>query len=177
MIQAAKEDLRELWDAADYKASVFGEFNFEWTFRDMNPPESLKQISPELYDQQVAMVEKTFARAVELQTQELAEQFGNLVAHLAERLQPKEDGKQNTLNATTVENFDAFFGVFEKLNDGSRGHLSELVEKARKVLNGVEVKDLKKDLQRRTSLADEMVKLSQGVDAMLEKKPKRKFKV
>jgi hypothetical protein len=49
---AARRRLGSLYDAGDYPASLDGLFDVQWDFPAFEPPNYLRQLSPELYEQE-----------------------------------------------------------------------------------------------------------------------------
>jgi hypothetical protein len=84
--QAARRRLGDLFDAADYPVSLIGLFAIEHDYPSVEPPDYLRQLSPELYEQECRRVQARFDEAVQLAEQAFLEELSKLVSHLGERL-------------------------------------------------------------------------------------------
>ena len=86
MIDQARERLGDLFDAGDYATELREQFGIEWDYPSVEPPEYLLRVSPQLYYSECARVQTRFDEAVQLAEQAFADELGQLVSHLAERL-------------------------------------------------------------------------------------------
>src|SRR5207253_408613 len=84
---AARIRLGTLYNPADYPATLRGWFQVEWEFPNVEPPDYLQQLNPELYEQERARVVARFEEAVQLAESAFLDEFGKLVSHLCERIQ------------------------------------------------------------------------------------------
>jgi hypothetical protein len=92
---AARRRLGSLFNAADYPATLRGWFDVSYDFPSVEPPDFLRQLSPQLYQQEAARVAARIDEAVQLAEQAFTEELSKLVSHLMERLSGNEDGKPN----------------------------------------------------------------------------------
>ena len=65
----AREQLGELYNPADYPASLRGLFEVAWEFPSVQPPDYLRQLNPELYEQERQRMQGRFEEAVRLAEQ------------------------------------------------------------------------------------------------------------
>ena len=63
---AARRRLGELFDASDYPVSLIGLFAIEHDFPSVEPPNYLRQLNPELYQQECQRMQARFDEAVQL---------------------------------------------------------------------------------------------------------------
>src|SRR5690606_30836659 len=82
----AREQLGRLYNPEDYPASLEGLFEMTWDWPSVEPPDYLRQLNPELYEQEAARVRQRFEEAVQLAEQAFLEELSRLVSHLTERL-------------------------------------------------------------------------------------------
>ncbi len=77
--EAARQRLGSLYNQSDYPVSLSEEFAVEWDFPNVNAPEYLRRLNPEVYQQQARLVaerfEETVAMAEEAFIQELDRQL------------------------------------------------------------------------------------------------------
>ena len=76
---AARERLGRLYNSSDYPESLRGLFAVAWDFPAVEPPDYLRQLSPELYRQEAARVATRFNEAVQLAEQAFIEELSGLV--------------------------------------------------------------------------------------------------
>ena len=90
---AARQRLGRLFNAADYPPNLDGLFSVSWTFPSVEPPDYLRQLNPELYQQECERVAARFDEAVRLAEQAFMEELQQLVTHLTERLAGQADNR------------------------------------------------------------------------------------
>ncbi len=91
--QGARQRLGSLYDPRDYPDSLGGLFAVTWDHINTEPPAYLRQLSPELYQQEAQRVAARFNEAVQLAEAAFTEELHKLVGHLTERLSGQADGK------------------------------------------------------------------------------------
>jgi hypothetical protein len=107
--------------------------------------------------------------------QALRAAFADVVAHLADRLEPGPEGKPKTFRDSLIANFNEFVESFNARNLADDGELAELVAKARGVLSGVDATDLRKRDGLRAAVARSMAAIKPAVDALVMDKPTRLY--
>ena len=90
---AARDRLGTLFNAADYPTSLCAAFGVQWDFPSVEPPDYLRQLNPELYEQECQRIQDCFNEAVRLAEEAFTAELAKLVSHLTERLSGQEDGK------------------------------------------------------------------------------------
>jgi hypothetical protein len=89
---AARRRLGRLFNGADYPSTLVGLFEASFDFPSVEPPDYLRQLSPQLYAQEASRVTARFEEAVQLAEQAFTDELSKLVSHLTERLAGIEDG-------------------------------------------------------------------------------------
>jgi hypothetical protein len=171
--EAARARLGRLFSEADYPASLTPLFAVEWDFPSVEPPAYLRQISPELYEEERRRVAARFDEAVRLAEAAFREEFAALVEHLSERLTGAEDGRPKVFRNTAITNLQDFFGRFSALNVHSDAQLDELVERARRLVGGHPPQAVRNDDGLRRKVAAGLASVKTGLDALLVEKPRR----
>jgi hypothetical protein len=133
--QAARRRLGSLYNVTDYPDSLVDLFGVSWDFPAFDPPSYLRQVSPELYEQESRRITARFEEAVQLAEQAFTEEFSKVVAHLTERLAGQEDGKPKVFRDSAVENLREFFDRFRHLNVRSSDELDRLVEQSQQIIH------------------------------------------
>ena len=171
--QAARRRLGRLFNAADYPDSLLGLFKIEHDFPSVEPPDYLRELSPELFRQEQSRVAARFNEALQLAEQAFTEELSKLVSHLTERLSGAEDGKPKVFRDSAVENMSEFFERFRHLNVRSNEQLDQLVEQAQRVVRGVEPQALRDNASLRQQVAAQLAGVESALDGLLVDRPRR----
>jgi hypothetical protein len=139
----------------------------------VEPPDYLRQLNPELYEQECRRVQTRFDEAVQLAEQAFLEELSKLVDHLGERLNGNADGKQKVFRDTAVTNLTEFFERFRSLNVHSSEQLDELVQRAQRAMKGVAPQRLRDDGPLRQRLATQLSTVQSSLDGLMVDRPRR----
>ncbi len=170
---AARERLGRLFNSADYPVSLDGLFAVEWDFPSVEPPEYLRQLSPELYRQESQRIAARFDEAVRLAEEAFTAELAKLVSHLTERLSGQEDGKPKIFRDSAIENLSEFFHRFRALNVGSSEQLDQLVNQVQNIVRGVEPQQLRDTQALRQQVATELSGVQAVLDGLMVDRPRR----
>ncbi len=171
--RAARNRLGSLYNDNDYPVSLRGLFELNWDFPSVEPPDYLRQLSPELYRQECQRAQARFDEAVQLAEQAFLEELNKLVAHLGERLSGQADGKPKVFRDSAVDNLEEFFDRFRRLNVRSSEQLDELVQRAQQVVRGVEPQQLRDNVSLRQQVASQLSGVQSALDGLLVDRPRR----
>ncbi len=170
---AAREQLGQLYNPSDYPATLRGLFEVVWDFPSVEPPEYLRHLSPDLYQQECQRVAARFNEAVQLAEQAFFDELAKLVTHLTERLGGTEDGKPKVFRDSAIENLQEFFSRFSHLNVGSSQQLDELVLQAQQIVRRVQPQHLRDSQWLRQRVASELSAVQSVVDGLMVDRPRR----
>jgi hypothetical protein len=170
---AARQRLGRLFNSADYPESLVGLFELSFDFPSVEPPDYLKQLSPQLYEQEAQRASIRFQEAIELAEQAFFDEFAKVVSHLTERLSGQEDGKSKVFRDSAVENLHEFFERFRHLNVRSSQQLDELVSQAQRITRGVEPQALRESTALRQQIATQLSGVQSVLDGLLVDRPRR----
>ena len=170
---SARIRLGSLFDSTDYPSSLAGEFHVSWDFPNVEAPDYLRRLNPELYADQSRRVAERFDRAVEMAEQAFTEQLDGLVNHLAERLSGNDDGKPKIFRDSAVQNFREFFSRFRELSVSSNEQLDDLVQRCESLMDGVQPQQLRNNDSLRRSLATNLSTVQSSLDQLLVDRPRR----
>ena len=170
---AARDRLGTLFNPADYPDSLAGSFGVEWEFPAVEPPDYLRQLNPELYEQECQRMQQRFDEAVQLAEQAFTEELAKLVSHLTERLAGNEDGKQKVFRDSAIANLSEFFERFKSLNVRSNEQLDGLVADAQNIVQGVKPQALRDNEGLRQTVATELSRVQSVLDGLLVDRPRR----
>lgn len=169
----ARERLGDLFDPSDYPTSLIGLFTIEHDYPSIEPPDYLRQLSPDLYEQECRRVQSRFDEAVELAEQAFTDELTKLVEHLTERLSGQTDGKPKVFRDSAVTNMSEFFERFRTLNVRSNYQLDELVGRAQQILGGVEPQQIRDSGALRQQIASQLAGVQSSLDGLLVDRPRR----
>ena len=170
---AARDRLGSLYNPADYPASLIGAFDVTWDFPSVEPPDYLRQLNPQLYEQQCRRIQDRFNEAVSLAEEAFTSELAQLISHLTERLGGRQDGKPKVFRDSAVGNLQQFFSRFGDLNISSNDELDRLVAEAQQVVQGVQPQSLRENATLRQHVATEMSRVQSVLDGMLVDRPRR----
>lgn len=168
----AAQRLGRLFDPADYPVSLLGLFGIEHDFPNIEPPTYLQTLHPAIYEQERQRIEGRFSEAVHLAECAFTEELARLVSHLRERL-TDEGGGRKVFRNSAVGNMLDFFERFRSLSIGSNEDLDRLVAEAQRIVQGVEVRELRTADSLRAHVATELAKVEEQLDGMLVDRPRR----
>jgi len=170
----ARRRLGQLFNESDYPPALTGLFGIDWEFPPIEPPDYLCQLSPALYEQERQRVAGRFEEAVQLAEQAFLSELAKLVSHLTERL-TDESGQRKVFRDSAVNNLVEFFQQFKALNIQSNGDLDALVDRAQRVVRGVEAQELRDNDSLRQHVASQLNRVQSSIDAMLVDQPRRRI--
>jgi hypothetical protein len=172
---AARQRLGTLFNAADYPVSLTGWFDCTWDFPSVEPPDYLRQLSPQLYEQEATRVAARFDEAIRLAEEAFVAEFSKLISHLSERLSGTDDGKPRVFRDSAIENLREFFDRFRHLNVRSSEQLDDLVAQAQRIVRGVQPQQLRDDQPLRQRIATQLSGVQSVIDGMLVDRPRRRI--
>jgi hypothetical protein len=170
---AAAERLGSLFNEGDYPSSLDGLFAIEWDFPSVEPPDYLRELKPELYEQECQRVTARFEEAVQLAEEAFTVELSKLISHLTERLTGQDDAKPKVFRDSVVTNLTEFFERFQHLNVRSNEQLDELVERAKQIVGGREPQQLRDDEGLRNSISRQLSSVQSTLDGLLVDRPRR----
>lgn len=171
--EAAKQRLGELYCVSDYPDSLTDLFAVEWDFPSVEPPDYLRQLSPEIYEQERTRITARFDEAVRLAEEAFTSELARLVSHLTERLAGTEDGHPKVFRDTAVTRLQEFFTKFQSLSIHSDVELDRLVEQAQSILSGVRPQALRETSNLRQHVATQLSVVQSALDGLMVNRPRR----
>jgi len=179
LVEEARNKLKDLFDPRQYPAAsaIVKAFDMRWNLVEFNTPGKLKNISKALYDKERAKAEAEWANATEQIRNALRVSMAELVEHMIDRLSSDEDGKAKTFKSSTIENFNEFANLFAARNLTGDAELAALVEKAQKVMSGVDAKALRSDADMKQRVQDGFTEIKTTMSDMVINRPARALSV
>lgn len=170
----ARERLGSLYCESDYPNTMLGEFEVFWEFPNIEPPEYLRRLQPELYQQECERIRNRFEEAAQLAEEAFVEELSRLVTHLGERLSGAEDGKPKVFRDSAVENLTDFFERFQRLNISSSQELDALVSRAQGIVQGIQPQTLRADATLRQRVNAQLSSVQSVLDGLMVDRPRRR---
>lgn len=169
----ARERLGDLYCEGDYPSSLVGLFELNWDYPSVEVPNYLRQLNPALYEQECQRVRTRFDEAVQMAESAFIDELTQLIDHLSERLSGADDGKQKIFRDSAITNVNEFFDRFQRLNIGSSEELDRLVDRARRVVDGVAPQQLRDNDELRQRINSQLAAVQSTLDGLLVDRPRR----
>jgi hypothetical protein len=175
----APGQLRALHNPLDYPPveQIRTAFAFTWRYVSFGVPDQLREISTQIWAEEREKASRVMTEAVTEVQAVMRTAMADLVRHMHERLQDGPDGKPARFHQTTVSKLVAFLDSFEFRNVTDDAELKELVERAKSLLSGVTVKDLKTTAELRSQVREGMADLAARLDNLIVRKGSRKLRL
>lgn len=175
----ARDRLSDLFNIADYPPDIENMFQMAWDFPSTNPPDYLRELNPQLYEQERLRIAKRFEDAATLAQQAFAQELHELVARLADRLGEDDDGEKKTFRNSAVVKLTDFFTRFRELTSmittNRNQDLDDLVVQAQLLMNGVTPDALREDDDIRDEVRSGFEAISSRLDEMIVAAPRRRW--
>ena len=171
--EAARVRLGDLFSLSDYPSSLEDEFQIQWDFPTVDPPDYLRRLNPEIYEEQTRRVSQRFEQAVQMAESAFVEELDQLVNHLAGRLAGDEDGQPKIFRDSAISNMSDFFRRFRDLNISSNEQLDDLVSRCESLMQGVEPQSLRSSDSLRRSLSTNLSAIQSSLDQLVIDRPRR----
>ncbi|MBI3411446.1 MAG: hypothetical protein HY040_24220, partial [Planctomycetes bacterium] len=140
----------------------------------VEPPDYLLQLNPAIYEQEKARVASRFEEAVTLAEEAFLSEFGKLIEHLCERL-TDTTGEKKVFRDSAVSNLVGFFERFRELSVRSSVDLDALVDRAQRVVQGIEAQALRDNNALRVQVTQQLSGVQAAIDGMLVDQPRRRI--
>ncbi len=172
---AAQKRLGSLFNDDDYPVTLIGLFEVSWDFPSVEPPDYLRQLNPELYEQECQRVQSRFEEAVRLAEDAFLGELSQLVSHLTDRLSGQADGRPKVFRDSAIGNLHEFFERFRSLNVRSNEQLDVLVAQCQGIVQGIQPQELRKRGELRQQVASELSGVQAALDGLLVDRPRRQI--
>lgn len=173
-----RDTLRKGFRRSDYptQADIAQGFEVEHAFFANVTPAALGEISEALFEEEATKARTWWAEARQLAERSLAEGFGGLVEHLADRLQGTDpEGKPKVLRESVVNKLWEFLDSFEDRNAGRNGELAVLVTQTRQLLQGTELDALRTDGDVRSRILTGLQSITASLATAVITQPTRRI--
>jgi hypothetical protein len=174
LLRSARERLGTLFEASDYPPRLSDWFSMDWDYPSIQPPDYLRQLSPELYEQECRRVRARFEEAVQLAERAFMDEFARMVKKLCRQISG-DQGRQRCYSAKVVGWNSSLFESFRDLHISSQPELDALVDRAQAVLAGIQPDEWDRCPDIRRQMAEELEQVSQSLEALMVDRPRRRL--
>lgn len=170
-IMEAREDLGEvLFNEADYPTDIKNHFSISYRFLEMGVPGEFKEVSPDLYNKEMAKFKQMMEEARGECVIYLREAFVKELKGITDALTGQtEDGKAKRIREDTLQKVERFFDIFKTKNIFADTELLKEIESARRVMFGIEASDLKSSEKLKELIVKQIEKVSDTVENSIVK--------
>ena len=165
IIVDAQLRLRTQFDPKNYPSAevMRGKFWMDWGLMELSVPGS-GIIGNELYEKEKEKAKNVWEEAEREVTEALREGMQKMVGRMVNQLGMKPDGSKARLQPAAVRDIQEFLNMFGKRNVLCDTELAEMVEQAKKLLDGKDAKDVRNDAEY---LKTELTKVAEGLDKLV----------
>ena len=175
----AKTRLKGNYDATEYPSieKIERAFTMEYMPIDFAVSKKLTSvISKAAFDRESQKLQSSMASAAQTLDQTLAFILQETVGQIIDTLTDADtEGKPKRVHPARLAKLEEFIAIFPKRNLTGNEELAELVDKARKVTAGVDVKQLKNVADTRVAVLTELTSVKASVNKMLVDAPRRRM--
>lgn len=166
----------ELYNPADYPPveEVKAAFGFDYDIFELSVPDELKIAGK--YEEATKDLESKIAVVSDEITIVMRQALLDLVNHLKEMLEPREDGKKKRLHETAVSSIQDFLTSFSARNITNDVELAAVVARVHDLTKDVDVAAMRKDDAFKSTLHDNMETIAGELTKLVEVVPGRKFR-
>jgi hypothetical protein len=177
--QRSQLKLGNLFNPSDYPGSAdFGEqFWIEVEYPSVEPPASLAELNPALYEQERARVAAKFEEAMATVEQAMAGELQGLIGHLCDKLAPQTGKGKKGLSQKAIDGLTEFVQTFKTIHVGDESQLSAIISQVDALTKGIDPDALKADPSGQGQLFNTMTALKENLDSLIVDQPTRKIKL
>lgn len=177
--ERAKTELGPFFDESEYCSSVEeveGLFIFQKQYLSFGTPENLKEVSPTIWQREIDNMKESIFMATSSIQNDIRGRMAELITHAFDKLSPDVEGKRKKFKDASLNNLKQFIVEFPNINITNDAELTDLVDKADKLIDGVSPEFLRADDTLRDKICQSFEGLKNELDGMIEISSSRKFK-
>jgi hypothetical protein len=178
-IEAAEQELGpELFNRNDYPFDIRSKFDINGQYFTLDAPNEASILDPALYKREKERFTNLVTEASEAAIATLRSEFAELITHITERLEGKEDGKPKIFRDSMLKNIEEFFDTFSARNDLVNDEtLADLVKQAKATLRGVDPDILRDSDGLRRIVKQNLDVVKEEIDKAITDVPLRKIRL
>lgn len=176
VVARAKNDLKRLFNEADYNVDLRRAFGFDISFPAIEPDRRLQRQYPELYAQEQKRIASKMEAAIVAASNSAADTFAELLAKLNAQLTGvKENGRPATIRPESLERIKEAVQYFKTVSLGDDEKLTEAVAKVEQLVNsGLDIKTLRSRSSYRANASKSVAELASTMTGLVIER-RRKF--
>jgi hypothetical protein len=175
--EEAQKVLGDLFNPADYPEDISKKFNFEWRFLTLDLPRKSKILTPEIYQREKEKFQSMMEETRQMATEALAGELGDIVQDLINRLNGNGNGKGKLINSSMLNKMRDFIGAFDTRNVFDDQKLTEVVQQANTVIQGISPYGIKYNATMKQRIATAMGDIKDTVSKIVEDLPRRRIRL
>lgn len=142
-IQEAERTLgSDYFNRADYPRDIQSKFYMGWRFFELTLPSNITQ---ELYEEENKKFRDMMEETRKMGIMALREGFAEIITHLTDALTERVNGQEKKIKQVSIDKITEFFSEFQSKNIFKDQELESLAKKAKEIVKGVSIVDLKED--------------------------------
>ncbi|MEM4360025.1 MAG: hypothetical protein QXT45_05815 [Candidatus Bilamarchaeaceae archaeon] len=171
--EEAKEMLGELYNELDYPAEdeIDNCFGFKWRFLEVRPPEFLRVISPEIYEEERKKMAKDIMSSIIAIESKILESISGKLNEIKELLDNPDPRKR--IRKSSVESLYSILDKIEKAPLYNRKMFTDLVNEIKSSIDMTNFDKARADAEARKLVSDVVSGISARVESLLETAPRR----
>ena len=139
-------------------------------------PQKLRSISPQLFQREQEKAKQHIHDAAAEVVTSMRQGLQTMIAAFVEKLKEPEPGKRKKqIREDSLDRLRTFIGNLKELNVSGDGELDELAERARSIVDGVDVSELKESEEIRDAVRGEFESLLPEAERLVEDAPRRRI--
>lgn len=168
--QAASEHLGSDFNELDYDTpdQVESKFKAVYRFTHFGSPTQLKNIAPEIIEEEMEKAKEQVSSIVEDIKSGLLTQFSQLTQHLVDAVTEKPDGTRKKFYGTTITNLVEYLDLLPFKNIVGFDALSQVADQAKKLLEGVSPELVKGNDAIRDKIKEDFTQITEQLKGMTE---------
>ena len=170
IIAEAKKRLGKHFDPNDYRSADAAAAAYDLNYRYVpiaDTPEILKTIAADAYKEDLERSRQETEKELEQFRDSLRLTLLGIVENMRQPL-TKPDGEKRVFGQRFFKRLDNFLGTFDSKNLSDDGALKKVVEQLRKVSQGVDIGDLKKDADIQAEMNSNLHQITKTMKEMVK---------
>lgn len=167
---AAAERLKSLYNEDDYPPpdKLRSMFSCDWQYFTLDTPKQLRRFDSALYNEEREKLKAKFRQMSEEAELLIREEMRDLVAHLADRLTPGEEGEKKILKSSAVTKIKEFLELAEARNVTGDEDLNRLFAETRNIISNVDPLVLRDSEVLRSEIRSNMERIKSQLDGQIQ---------
>jgi hypothetical protein len=173
IIEEARGRLGDLFCEGDYPKSWADLFGIEFRLVSIEPPSYLMRVSPKAYQAELDKMLADVRTASAEFTSQCYQELGTMVEQLVEVLKPGPDGTRKRFHGSRLSNLLEFFDRAQALNIAEDPQMTDLISRAKEIVGGLNINDLRHAGGLRETVAAELEVLRRAIPQAVQEGPRR----